>query len=117
MLKSAHLVFVTVSTLVLGTAAIAADMQDMKGKNVAMTKPAADQAHGIGVVKAVDLQVGTVTIAHEPIKSFEWPAMTMKFKVVDPAMLKNVATGNKVKFTLQGQDMMKTTVIALERAE
>lgn len=115
MSKSARVVLVAVSTLMIGTVAIAADIKDMKGMETA--KLAVDQAQGVGVIKAADQQAGTVTIAHQPIKSFAWPAMTMKFKVMDSAMLKNVAVGNKVKFTLQGKDMMKSTVIALERAE
>ncbi|MGE0114974.1 MAG: copper-binding protein [Steroidobacteraceae bacterium] len=111
MLKSVRVVLVTVSTLLLGIAAIAADMKDMKDMN--MSRPAADQAQGVGVIKAVDLQAGTVVIAHEPIKSFDWPSMTMKFKVADPALLTGIAVGNKVSFTLQGKDMMKSTVTSI----
>lgn len=112
MLKAVRVVSVAMSILMLGSTAIAADMKDMS-----MSKPAVDQAQGVGVIKAVDPQAGTVTIAHEPIKAFEWPSMTMKFKVIDSAMLKNVVVGNKVKFTLQGKDMMKSTVTALGMAE
>lgn len=114
MLKLSCSAFVAASVLMLSGAAGAADMKDMKDMN--MSKPAIDQAQGVGVVKAVDLQAGTVTIAHEPIKSFEWPSMTMKFKVADPALLKGVAVDNKVNFTLQGKDMMKSIVTALYHA-
>lgn len=108
MLKLTCSALVAASVLMLSGMSSAADMKDMD-----MSKPATDQAQGVGIVKAVDPQAGTVTIAHEPIKSFEWPSMTMKFKVADPALLKGIAVGNKVSFTLQGRDMMTSTVTAL----
>lgn len=112
MLKLTVGVLVAVLVLASNDVAIAADMKDMKDMN--MSKPAAEQAQGIGIVKAVDLQTRTVIIAHEPIKAFDWPAMTMKFKVSDPALLKGIAAGNKVNFTLQGKDMMQSTVTAIK---
>jgi Cu(I)/Ag(I) efflux system periplasmic protein CusF len=33
----------------------------------------------IAVVKGVDAANGKVTLAHEPIESLKWPAMTMSF--------------------------------------
>ncbi len=93
----------------------AADMKDMKGMD--MSKPTMVQAQGVGVIKGIDPQAGTLIVAHEPIKAFEWSSMTMKFKVADLAIVKNVAVGNKVRFTIQGKDMMKSTVTALEKAD
>ncbi|MGA0607180.1 copper-binding protein [Phenylobacterium sp. VNQ135] len=65
---------------------------------------AAKPAQGQGVVKAIDLRAGSVTIAHGPIKALNWGAMTMAFKA-DPAVLKGVAAGDKVTFTLSGQQI------------
>jgi Cu/Ag efflux protein CusF len=42
------------------------------------------------VVKAVDNAQGTVTLAHDPIKSINWPSMTMEFKVRDKTLLVTV---------------------------
>lgn len=68
--------------------------------------PTADGApHGVGVVQSVDASAGTVTIAHQPIASIGWPAMTMPFKVAKPQMLEQVSVGEKVEFTLDGKDM------------
>jgi Cu(I)/Ag(I) efflux system protein CusF len=89
-------------------AASAADMDKM-----AMPSPSAKQAHGVGVVKQVDLAAGTIVISHEPIKELSWPAMTMMFKVADPSLLKNVSKGNKVQFTLEEQHSA-TVVTALK---
>ncbi len=62
-------------------------------------------AHGVGVVKAVDAQNGLITLDHQPIKELNWPAMTMRFKVAKAVLLKGVAVGQHVNFTLQGNDM------------
>jgi Cu(I)/Ag(I) efflux system protein CusF len=58
-------------------------------------------AEGLGVVKALDAKAGTVTIAHEPIPALKWPAMTMKFKVENAGVLKDVTVGRKVHFMLK----------------
>ena len=57
-------------------------------------------AEGQGVVRAVNAQAGTVTIAHGPIADLNWPAMTMAFPVQSPALLNGVAVGAQVHFTL-----------------
>ena len=61
-------------------------------------------AQGQGLVKSVDARAGSVTIAHEPIKALDWGAMTMPFKV-DPGLLKGIAAGDKVSFTVKGQQI------------
>lgn len=72
----------------------------------AVPAPVADAPpHGIGVVGSVDVAAGTVTIAHQPIESLGWPAMTMAFKVAKPELLQQVSVGEKVEFTLDGRNM------------
>ncbi|HEX5048339.1 MAG TPA: copper-binding protein [Gammaproteobacteria bacterium] len=56
-------------------------------------------------MQAVDTSARTVTIAHQPIESLGWPAMTMSFKVAKPELLEQVSVGEKVDFTLDGKDM------------
>jgi Cu/Ag efflux protein CusF len=51
-----------------------------------------------GVVKKIDAAKGTVTLAHEPIKSLKWPAMTMDFTVADKQALTKLKPGQKVEF-------------------
>ena len=72
---------------------------EMKGMDM---KPAAgtQAAHKTtGVVKKVDPKASTVTLAHDPVKSLNWPAMTMAFKAKDKAMLENVKPGAKMEFS------------------
>ena len=52
-----------------------------------------------GVVREVTPPENSLTIEHENIPGF-MPAMTMSFAVKDPALLKEVAAGDRVKFQL-----------------
>jgi Cu(I)/Ag(I) efflux system protein CusF len=65
-----------------------------------------------GVVKKVDTKTGAVTLAHDPVKSLNWPAMTMGFKVTEKAVLDKLAVGKKIEFEFlqQGKDYVITSV-------
>jgi len=52
-----------------------------------------------GTITKVDTSAGKITIKHGPIKKFDMDdGMTMVFRAQDPAMLKAVKAGDKVKF-------------------
>jgi Cu/Ag efflux protein CusF len=52
-----------------------------------------------GVVTKIDQAASKITIRHGPMKKFDMDdGMTMVFRVTDPAMLKTVKPGDKVKF-------------------
>ncbi len=51
-----------------------------------------------GEVTKIDEAQAKMTIRHEPIKKFDMDAMTMVFKAGDPAMLKQVKPGDKIRF-------------------
>ncbi len=52
-----------------------------------------------GQVTKVDESAGKLTIKHGPIKKFDMDdGMTMVFRAQDPAMLKSVKAGDKIKF-------------------
>lgn len=53
---------------------------------------------GEGAVEKIDDKQGTVSIAHGPIASVKWPAMTMEFKVANSALLKDLNPGSAVAF-------------------
>jgi protein SCO1/2 len=59
--------------------------------------PQTFQAHG--VVESVEKEQGSITIAHDEIPDF-MQAMTMKFEVPHPIMLKNIQPGDEVNFSL-----------------
>jgi Cu(I)/Ag(I) efflux system membrane fusion protein len=52
--------------------------------------------HAQGTVEEIDSALGTISIAHGPIASLKWPAMTMEFKVANLALLKGLKPGAKV---------------------
>jgi Cu/Ag efflux protein CusF len=52
-----------------------------------------------GEVKKIDESAGKITLKHGPAKSLGMDeGMTMAYRVKDPAMLKQVKVGDKVKF-------------------
>lgn len=89
-------------------------MDMMNGKdNKPQGKGAKAMTHTTAaVVKNVDAASGKVTLAHEPVKSLNWPAMTMGFAVKDKMLLDKLAVGKKVhvEFVQQGSDYVVTAV-------
>lgn len=78
------------------------DMKDggMKGMDMKKDQAAAGQVHkATGKVTKVDAAKQSVTIAHGPVSSINWPSMTMAFKVKDKAMLEKVKSGDQVEFS------------------
>ena len=49
------------------------------------------------VVK-IDKAAGKITLKHAPIKNLDMDAMTMVFRVAEPAMLDKVKEGDKIEF-------------------
>jgi Cu(I)/Ag(I) efflux system protein CusF len=70
-----------------------------------------------GQVTKIDEAAGKITLRHGPIKKLEMnEGMTMVFRVQDPAMLKQVKVGDKIKFDadrINGQ----ITVTKIEKAK
>jgi Cu(I)/Ag(I) efflux system protein CusF len=62
-------------------------------------------------VTKVDRIASKVTIAHGPVESLKWPAMTMNFRVKDKALLDGLSSGKKVEFEFvqQGRDYVVTS--------
>ncbi|MGY3690860.1 Cu(I)/Ag(I) efflux system protein CusF [Bradyrhizobium sp. USDA 3240] len=58
-----------------------------------------------GEVKKIDEGAGKITLKHGPAKSLGMDEpMTMVYRVKDPALLKQVEVGDKVKFEAQEGD-------------
>jgi Cu/Ag efflux protein CusF len=69
-----------------------------------------------GQVKKIDESTGKITIKHDAITNLDMGAMTMVFKANDPAMLKEVKPGDKIKFSadkVNGQ----ITVMMVQKAK
>jgi Cu/Ag efflux protein CusF len=70
-----------------------------------------------GQVTKIDESAGKITLKHGPIKKLDMnEGMTMVFRVQEPAMLKQVKVGDKVRFDtdrINGQ----ITVTKIEKAK
>ncbi|MGJ7914783.1 copper-binding protein [Massilia sp. LXY-6] len=71
------------------------------GQSGKETKAAVHQA--TGVVKNVDAGNGKVTLEHGPVKTLNWPAMTMTFGVKDKGLLDKLRAGQRVQVEFQEQ--------------
>lgn len=81
----------------MGTAALGAALM----ATAALAQGAAIE----GEVKKIDEAAGKVTLKHGPAKSLGMDEpMTMVYRVKDPAMLKQVKVGDKVKFEAASVD-------------
>ena len=97
------------TTLIVAAVALASSaafaqqkMDVMKSMDMAKKPAAAASVATVhlatGTVKKVDPKSGVVTLAHEPVKSMNWPAMTMGFQVQDKMLFDKLAIGKKVDF-------------------
>jgi len=59
---------------------------------------AAATAMADGEVRKLDKEAGKITLRHGPLVTLGMGAMTMVFRVSDPAMLDQVKEGDKVRF-------------------
>ncbi|MEB6639784.1 copper-binding protein [Aeromonas caviae] len=81
-------------------------MSQMEGMNeMAMTQ---------GVISRIDAANGKVGIKHEAIANLKMPAMTMVFRVADPALLKDLKVGDAVRFHAENP-AGKLTVTAIQK--
>lgn len=75
---------------------------DRKGMDMAKTPAVAASAStvhmGTGLVRKADPKSGLVTLAHGPVKSMKWPAMTMGFQVQDKMLFDKLVVGKKIDF-------------------
>ena len=85
------------------------NMDGMNMKEMKMEKTPVTHS-GTGTVRKIDAAKGTVTLAHGPIASLNWPAMTMSFKLKDAALAQGIKAGDAVDFELvqSGSDYLVT---------
>ncbi|MBE0625751.1 MAG: efflux RND transporter periplasmic adaptor subunit [Burkholderiales bacterium] len=91
---------------------------DQKDETKAGAPAAAAPAthRGVGTVEAVAPAESSVTLAHSPIASLKWPAMTMDFKVKDAALLRALKPGQRIVFDLAGEAGGEYTIVGVQAA-
>jgi Cu(I)/Ag(I) efflux system periplasmic protein CusF len=65
----------------------------------ASASPASAAQMADGEIRKVDKDAKKITIRHGPIPNLDMPPMTMVFQVKDAAMLDQVKTGDKIRFS------------------
>ena len=75
----------------------------------------AQAAPADGQVTKIDEAASKITLKHGPIRNLDMGAMTMVFRVKDPAMLQSVKVGDRVKFEAERVDGA-ITVTRIEKA-
>lgn len=78
--------------------------------------PVLAQTLAEGEVRKVDKDAKKLTIKHGPLPNLDMPAMTMVYRVKDPAMLEQVKAGDKVKFEAEKLGSV-FTVTVIEKAK
>lgn len=104
------LVVVTLSVAALSQQALAQTDHGTHGMHSGSMAPAADHAAmDDATVKKVDVTKSTVTLAHGALSN-GMPAMTMTYRVKDPAWLEKMAAGQKIRFAAEPIDGGMTVV-------
>jgi Cu(I)/Ag(I) efflux system protein CusF len=80
------------------------------GAAVAQTAPVDGQ------VTKINTKENKITLRHGPIKNLDMDSMTMVFVVQDPAVLKQVKVGDKVKFEADRVNG-RLTVVRMQKAK
>jgi Cu(I)/Ag(I) efflux system protein CusF len=86
----------SIALLVATSASIAQTAAPAQGAGTKPTQAMTDMV--AGEVRKVDKDARKITLRHGEIKQLDMPAMSMVFRVKDPAMLDKVKAGDKVNF-------------------
>ena len=54
-----------------------------------------------GTVRKINAEAGKVTLHHGPLAKLDMPAMTMVFRVRDPAWLNQMKPGDRIRFVVE----------------
>ncbi len=108
-MKLSQLLLIGVLITALPMASQAAEIAVAPAAEAAAATPA-DAVLTNGIIKRIDAEQGKLTISHEALQNLGMPAMTMIFRVADPAMITKVKTGDPVKFRAEKANGALTVV-------
>ncbi len=102
MMKTAFASFALGLALAFSASSYASgDMGNMSMGSTTMQSTEMKESMSHGEIRKVDLTAGKLTIKHGPLENLGMEAMTMVFKVKDPAMLSQVKVGDKIDFVAE----------------
>ncbi len=82
----------------------------------AVLSPSQVRYRGEGSIEAIDFTHSTVTLAHGPIDSLKWPAMTMDFRFLEPTLLQSFKPGQKVIFEIAEESAGEFVIVRIQPA-
>jgi Cu(I)/Ag(I) efflux system membrane fusion protein len=85
------------------------------GADVAAKKQLSHSA--MGTLEDVDAKTGELLIAHEPVKSLNWPAMTMGFTAANDAVARGIKPGTSIHFEFVERKPGEWVVTKIEKME
>lgn len=92
-----------------------ASLAGVEARPVTGAAPAAPAQGGYETVGRIDkIEGGSITLSHEAVAALKWPAMTMTFRLADPALARGFKVGDRVRFRFD-QASQGPTVRALAR--
>lgn len=107
----------TVATTLFAAAAFASAQDHAHGGHGAQAAVEAAAAELVdGEVKKIDKDAGKITLRHGELKNLNMPAMSMVFRLKDPAMVDQVKVGDKVRFAADRVDGA-VTIVELKAAQ
>lgn len=103
--------------LIDSEASLAGSIQRLDSQLLADGLGEGQTVYGSGIVEAVNPAVRRVRIAHGPIESLGWAAMTMEFDILPGANLETVRVGQSVNFTLGQSDVGDYVISIIHQPE
>jgi Cu/Ag efflux protein CusF len=76
---------------------------------------AAPTHSGEGTVEEINAKEKKIKLAHGPIPSLRWGAMSMFFDVADAALLRGLKPGDKVRFELRQEQSGRFVIGAITK--
>jgi Cu(I)/Ag(I) efflux system membrane fusion protein len=64
----------------------------------------------VGTLNSINADAGTVNVSHTAVPAAGWPAMTMDFKLAQPAAVANLKPGDRVDIHFTIQSEMNATI-------
>jgi Cu(I)/Ag(I) efflux system membrane fusion protein len=113
--KEGESVVVAANFLLDAESNLRAALSGMKGGSNANPDKVPVSHTAVGTLDDVDAKAGTLLITHEPVKSLNWPTMTMEFMPSNDAIAKAAKPGDAIAFEFVERKPGEWVVTKIER--
>jgi|GEM_PF-425151 len=116
-LREGDSVVVSANFLLDSEANLRAALAALKGGSNTNPEPVPVVHEAVGTLDEVDARAGTLLITHEPVKSLNWPTMTMEFVPANSAVAQAVQPGAAIRFEFVERKPGEWVVTKMEKRE